>query len=141
MVPLRYINAPHQSILINIMCHSLHIPWVRTSPAGQAPRSQLSNLGTRGTAISLTKPTLPGDCLAQSQPKRTGRTQRSLGSLRAGGGSIRLLSPRAPPTPEARTAEPFILSPVRSSNSVTQCSFPSMVLWTFRIFYLLITCS
>lgn len=44
MVSLRDINAPHQGILINIMCHTLLTPRVSTDPAGQAPRSQLSNL-------------------------------------------------------------------------------------------------
>lgn len=36
MVSLRDINAPHQGILINIMCHALCAPRVSADPAGQA---------------------------------------------------------------------------------------------------------
>lgn len=73
MVSLRDINASHQGILINIMCHALCAPRVSPDPAGQAPHPQLSHLQAHGKAISLARLTLPGDFLGLSQQKMARR--------------------------------------------------------------------
>lgn len=94
MVSLGAINAPHQGLLINMMCHSLCAPWLSIGPAGQAQHSQLSNLQAHGAATSLRRLALPGD-FAGLAP----------GAPRVDGGSIPILSPYAVYSPA--TTEPF----------------------------------
>lgn len=114
MVSLGAINAPHQGLLINMMCHSLCTPWLSTGPAGQARYSQLSNLQAHGTAISLRRLALPGDF--------TGWTPRA---PRGDGGSTPILSPHTIHSPAA--TEPFPpgssqeLSPVKTLTLGRRC--------------------
>lgn len=73
MVSLGDINALHQGILTNIICHALSAHRVSADPAGWAPHPQLSNLRAHSTAISLVRLALPGNSLGPSQQKKAHR--------------------------------------------------------------------
>lgn len=105
MVSLGDINAPHQGILINIMCPALRAPRVSAGPAGQAPHSQLSNLRAHGTAISLTRLTLPRGFLGLSQQKRACRMGSEGGQMEARG-SVPSSTARCPLHPGQQRPRP-----------------------------------